>query len=38
MAGEDSPWPLKRTLLAVRGTEAQFLPGHKGKVAYSDTN
>jgi len=38
MAGEDSPWPLERTLQAVRGSEAQFLPGQKGKVAYSDTN
>jgi len=38
LAGEDSPWPLERTLEAVRGSEAQFLPGQKGKVAYSDTN
>ncbi len=38
MAGEDSPWPLARTLQAVRRSEAQFLPGQKGKVAYSDTN
>ncbi len=38
MAGEDTPWPLQRVLDAVRGSEAQFLPGQRGKVAYSDTN
>jgi len=38
MAGEDIPWPLERVLDAVRGSEAQFLPGQPGKVAYSDTN
>lgn len=38
MAGEDTPWPLERTLEAVRSSEAQFLPGQTGKVAYSDTN
>ena len=38
MAGEDSAWPLARTLQAVRGSEAQFRPGQRGKVAYSDTN
>ena len=38
MAGDDSPWPLERTLQAVRQSEAQFLPGQTGKVAYSDTN
>lgn len=38
LAGEDSPWPLERVLRAVRGSEAQFLPGQRGKVAYSDTN
>ncbi len=38
MEGEDSAWPLARTLQAVRASEAQFLPGQTGKVAYSDTN
>lgn len=38
MAGQDSPWPLERTLQAIRGSPAQFLPGQKGKVSYSDTN
>lgn len=38
MAGEDTPWPLERVLDAVRRYEAEFLPGQKGKVAYSDTN
>ena len=38
MAGEDTPWPLERVLDAVRASEAEFLPGQKGKVAYSDTN
>lgn len=38
MAGEDTPWPLERVLDAVRASEAEFLPGQTGKVAYSDTN
>ncbi|WP_209428097.1 serine hydrolase domain-containing protein [Pararhodobacter sp. SW119] len=38
MAGEDSAWPLERTLEAVRGLPARFAPGAPGKVNYSDTN
>ena len=38
LAGEDSAWPLARVLQAVRNSEAQFLPGQRGKVACSDTN
>jgi len=38
MAGEDSAWPLERTLDAVRGVPALFAPGAEGKVNYSDTN
>ena len=38
MAGEDSAWPLERTLDAVRGQPARFAPGAPGKVDYSDTN
>lgn len=38
MAGEDSAWPLERTLEAVRGQPALFAPGAAGKVNYSDTN
>jgi len=38
MAGEDSAWPLERTLDAVRGLPARFFPGARGKVDYSDTN
>ena len=38
MAGEDTPWPVERVLEAVRKSEAEFLPGQKGKVSYSDTN
>jgi len=38
MAGEDSAWPLERTLEAVRGLPARFAPGAPGKVEYSDTN
>lgn len=37
MAGEDSAWPLERTLVAVRGLPARFPPGAEGKVDYSDT-
>ncbi|MCC6007516.1 MAG: beta-lactamase family protein, partial [Rhodobacteraceae bacterium] len=38
MAGEDAPWPVERVLEVVRKSEAEFLPGEAGKVAYSDTN
>lgn len=38
MAGEDSSWPLERTLDAVRGLPARFPPGAPGKIDYSDTN
>lgn len=38
MEGEDSAWPLERTLEAVRGLPARFAPGAPGKVEYSDTN
>lgn len=38
MAGEDSAWPLERTLEAVRDLPALFPPGAPGRVNYSDTN
>lgn len=38
LAGDDSAWPLERTLGAVRGLPARFPPGAVGKVNYSDTN
>lgn len=38
LAGEDSAWPLERTIDAVRGLPARFPSGAAGKVDYSDTN
>ncbi|MCC6007760.1 MAG: beta-lactamase family protein [Rhodobacteraceae bacterium] len=38
LAGEDSAWPLERTLAAIRGIRPRFAPGTPRKVQYSDTN
>ena len=38
MAGEDQPWSLEKSLEMVKGMSPRFIPGHPGKVQYSDTN
>jgi len=38
LSGEDTAWPLERTLDTVRGLAPRFAPGAPGKVNYSDTN
>jgi D-alanyl-D-alanine carboxypeptidase len=36
--GKDEAWPLEKTLGLVKNLKPKFIPGTKGKAAYSDTN